>query len=141
MKIICWCMVLVILSGCTMPDKQCRYFNDPEGQRIYFSDDCIRQRETKEKYGWTEYFWKVPVYTVLGVFIVAGTLAGGSGGNSNTSTSSPVKPDAYGQGVGQDAYGRPVTLQGGMPNSHVQTPDAYGPGVHMDQYGNPVQYK
>lgn len=38
-----------------------------------------------------------------------------------------------------DSYGRPMTLQGGMPNSYIQTPNAYGPGIHMDQYGNAVR--
>lgn len=53
----------------------------------------------------------------------------------------PVKPNAYGPGVGMDATGRPVTLQGGAINSQIRNENAYGPGVHMDQYGNPVQWR
>ena len=45
------------------------------------------------------------------------------------------QPNAYGQGVGMDQYGRPVHTQ---PNT-VITPNAYGPGTHSDQYGKPVK--
>lgn len=60
--------------------------------------------------------------------------------NSSSSVLGPVKPNAYGPGVGMDATGRPVTLQGGASNSYIKRDNAYGPGVHMDQYGNPVRW-
>jgi len=56
-----------------------------------------------------------------------------------------LQPNAYGQGVHQNRYGQPVTLEpkgGGVRGEMLQIrPDAYGPGIHMDQYGRPVREK
>ena len=64
-------------------------------------------------------------------------------GKTWNTSQGPIKQDAYGPGVHQDQYGRPVKLrtqQGPTdPTMRIQQPDAYGPTVHMDQYGRPIQ--
>ena len=61
-------------------------------------------------------------------------------------TDSPgLKMDAYGLGIHQNQYGRPVTLRpdfGYVEGEQLKIKEnGYGLGVHMDQYGRPVREK
>jgi hypothetical protein len=66
------------------------------------------------------------------------------GYNPSYNTPGTVQPNAYGQGVNADQYGRPTTYQ--LQNGQQLDPifyggvkqNAYGPGVGMDQFGRPV---
>ena len=55
-----------------------------------------------------------------------------------------IRENAYGPGIHQDQFGRPVQyhVQGWPANEPTQTlrvkPNAYGPGIGMDQFGRPV---
>ena len=52
--------------------------------------------------------------------------------------------NAYGPGIHQDVFGRPVQYHvpnwpSNEPTQHLNvTPNAYGPGIGMDQFGRPV---
>lgn len=81
-----------------------------------------------------------PSETTEMVMVVLVALAGSGSYNQPLAPLGPVTPNAYGPGVGMDATGKPVTLQGGVIGSTVAVPNAYGPGVHSDQFGNPVRY-
>ena len=74
----------------------------------------------------------------------SGTATKTSISDDDVMLNSGIQENAYGPGIHQDQYGRPVQYHvpnwpANEPTQFLEVkPDAYGPGVGMDQFGRPV---